>query len=186
MSRQPFGCSRFWYCRTLGHLLAPLDKLLRRLSHPADVIKPLFSDKPKASQKLVKFVKSQLGDPPSYEEHFEEEIWIWYDWLRVFVPSAGSLAVRIRAEYTMYSSLAAVFAIAFLVRVPFAIRKPDLLFDISFLVATGGMALLMFLRWRETEGTFRVNVRNFYFVARDCVDPQWQVSSASGATQAGA
>jgi hypothetical protein len=169
----------------LGHILSPLCKLLQKpaRSIDVDVIKPLFSDKPNASQELIKFVKAQLGD--RYQAHFEGEVWIWYDWLRVFVPGAGALAARIRAEYTMYSSVCVAFAIAFLIRVPFAIRKFEPLFDISFLAMTSVMAWLMLLRWRETERTFRLSVRNFYFVARHCFDPRWQASSTFRETQTG-
>jgi len=168
-------------CYVLGHFLAPLSKLVQEFAHSSNihVIEPVFNEPLKVSLALQRFVKADLGDPSYYQEHFEDEIWVWYDWLRVFVPSAGGLAARIRAEYTMYSSLSAAFIIAFLVRLPFAVIKFEPLFDITFLVATGVMAHLMLLRWRETERTFRLSVRNFYFVARACYDPRWRVSSTA-------
>jgi hypothetical protein len=165
----------------LGHILSPLGKVLQKLNDPFDagVIKPLFADRPDASREVVAFVKDQLGNPFSYERYFEKDVWLWYDWLRVFVPGAGALAARIRAEYTMYSTLSVAFAIAFFIRLALAIRTFEPRFDVTFLVATGVIAGLMFFRWRDTDLTFRQSVRNFYFVARARFDPRWQVSSRS-------
>src|SRR5262245_58146625 len=63
----------------LGHFLAPLSKLVQEFAHSSDihVIKPVFNEPPKVSLALQRFVKADLGDPSYYQEHFEDEIWVW-------------------------------------------------------------------------------------------------------------
>jgi hypothetical protein len=151
----------------VGHLLSPISKMLEKtvddLLASDGVIKKLFSDKPGATPELVEFIKKQLGNPTSYQEYFEDELWIWYDWLRLFNPDAGSLTARIRSEYAMYYALSIAFALALGIYLYFEAPVESFLF--LFTVGISLFLLVRAIRWLKTEWTFKLSVRNFYILS---------------------
>jgi hypothetical protein len=101
----------------IGHMLSLISKQLESLA-----------DYSGFTYRAVKNIEKDLHRPPvSWAEvsleaeevrkkdwTSNDEIWQKYDWLRVNKPSAGSLAVRMRAEYTMYFSVCAVLLLTVL------------------------------------------------------------------------
>jgi hypothetical protein len=104
------------------------------------------------------------------------EPWRHYDWLRMHCPDAGSLAAKIRAEYTMHFSLAAAFLLAV---VPAATRAyaaaaPNV--DWWLPVVLVALALLSLYRGHETLDKFCQSVHHFYAVGQERIpppDPPW-------------
>ena len=83
-----------------------------------------------------------------------------YEWLRMHKPDAGAHCAKLRAEFTMYNSLAAVFA-CYVVALR-AAQRPS---PIPALVLSV-LALLMIYRGRETRDTFRKSIEHFYAASK--------------------
>jgi len=166
---------------SVGQILAPLARALQssidRLLPKKGVVAHFYgTPEREALHPQAHFFREELGE--TYDEQHERSIWIWYDWLRVYVPGAGELVARIRAEYTMYSSLSVAFAIACVVRIPLLTFTTR---DLTFLACMLALSALMAFRYRQTEYTFRQSVTNFYFVCRGAFDLRWKAPRATEA-----
>jgi hypothetical protein len=131
----------------IGHLLSPIAKALEAAAtFYSEIFREGLNDAFKDSA-----FKPRKG---------VEIDWVKYDWLRVKKPDAGALAVRIRAEYTMYFSLSAVFLAAVL--------GPDfnsIHFVIPWRFVFVAAALVLMMRAHQTKQTFAKSVVNLYTVS---------------------
>jgi hypothetical protein len=93
-----------------------------------------------------------------------QEPWRKYDWLRVHRPDAGALAAKIRAEYSMYFSLAAAFFLGavFCALLPAFSYASKSWLSVGFLIVLGALSLY---RGHETVGTFSGSVNHLYEAA---------------------
>ena len=130
----------------IGHLISPGAKLVQKLT-----------ERYPASGKTFRTSWIALNSEPDAKKMLKPDP-EHYDWLRVKSPEAGGLAAKLRAEFTMYNSLALIF-VAFSVRTLVAHDCPSL----GFALAAAGF--LMAARGRETQDTMRKCVENFYSTA---------------------
>jgi hypothetical protein len=105
-----------------------------------------------------------------------------YEWLRMYFPGAGGLCAKLRAEFTMYNGLAAVFWIFSLL----ALMGRTLSWAINDFTTNGWcivafviLAVAMTYRGRETRGTFINCVRLFREAADNPPDVLVQTVPAS-------
>jgi hypothetical protein len=85
-----------------------------------------------------------------------------YDWLRVYAPDAGAHCAKLRAEFTMYNSLAAVFLLAFFISA--CLTAPASLgAQFAFVLLSVGMAY----RGYEGADTFAKSINTFYAAANE-------------------
>ena len=85
-----------------------------------------------------------------------------YEWLRVNNPDAGALCAKLRAEFTMYNALGAVFFLS-AVTLGFLKSAPNLLHILGFLL----LSILMIYRGRETRQTFANSVALLHLAASE-------------------
>jgi len=150
---------------TVGHLMTPGTKLVQRITERYPKVKPKAKENIKlnpgdtqvADAKVawwrswtsLNTKKEAKGLKPNSEH---------YDWLRVNSLDAAGLAAKLRAEFTMYNSLAFTF-VSFAAWLCLAHRAPVLGL---FLVLLG---IFMASRGRETQETMRDCVERFYVAA---------------------
>ena len=84
-----------------------------------------------------------------------------YEWLRMHKPDAGAHCAKLRAEFTMYNALAAVFALY--VAILLAVSRP---LPVTYVLLLFCLALLMGYRGRETRDTFRKSIDQFFSAAK--------------------
>jgi hypothetical protein len=85
-----------------------------------------------------------------------------YAWLRMHKPDAGAHCAKLRAEFTMYNSLAAV-SVVFAAALS-ALKQPVPWIDVAVLILA---AVLMAYRGRETAGTFGEAIDQFRAASKD-------------------
>ncbi len=149
----------------IGQIVAPLGKLLEKIGPQIKSLAYLFAEGVDPKRPVISAFREELGNPAAYDSSCEKVIWYWYDWLRLHASDAGALTAKIRAEYGMYYGLSAVFvlgAIGNLIteRSLGSVPWPWVIFTLIVL------AVLMFIRGRDTDMTFRKSVCNFYYVAK--------------------
>ena len=148
----------------LGHLMTPGTKLIQRISeqYPKIQAKRDPSTNDRCWSKLANAVRAEWNSWTSCNSKKETKSLKpdskKYDWLRVKSLDAAGLAAKLRAEFTMYNSLAFVF-LAFGTWLGFTRR----IHEHAFLFALLGF--LMAARGRETQQTMRACVENFYIAA---------------------
>jgi hypothetical protein len=114
-----------------GHIISPAAKLIQRIGER---------------------FPTTLKRIDSESEH--------YAWLRLHRADAGGHCAKLRAEFTMYNSLSAVF---FLTTVAFLFLEP---MSIAWPSASLIVCLLMAYRGREGRKTFSDAVADFYAAAQ--------------------
>jgi hypothetical protein len=144
----------------IGHLMSPGTKLVQYVAEKYPKIPPKEEDH--GSKTLFGVLKTAYKCLKGFnsEEEIKDKlkpISERYDWLRVHSPEGGSLSAKLRAEFTMYNSLAFVF-FTVSVRLFFTFRMSDYLIPVLLL----GLGLLMAMRGRETQTTMRKCVNNFF------------------------
>jgi hypothetical protein len=146
----------------LGHLMSPGTKLVQRITERYPRVRgkedpPTLSPQP-MTQKICRILHSWTSVNTEDEAKSLKPNSKHYDWLRVKSPDAGGLAAKLRAEFTMYNSIAFV-ALAFAALSAFSCDNRWLVFGLF------GIGLLMAARGRETQKTMRDAVENFYAAA---------------------
>ena len=117
----------------LGYLLAPFTRGVQRLNEDPPLVAKVTG-------------KRWFANDPDAEPR--------YDWLRAHRPAAGALCAKIRAEYTMYYALSAVFlAVAVMASVSGA-----------FAWALASLLAVPLTAWRgaKIEETFQETTRKFH------------------------
>jgi uncharacterized protein (TIGR00725 family) len=146
----------------LGHMLSLISKHLEKVAEYFACIylavEPTWVKSPRRATLWAKVRSVQKSarqiDKDRKAKLTRDEIWQKYDWLRVNKSAAGSLAVRIRAEYTMYFSICAVLLLT--------VFGPNLRYWRLVLVLT---AVFTLHRAQDVKKTFANSVRNLYRAA---------------------
>ncbi len=134
----------------VGHLLSPVTKSVQWITERYPRVEG-EGDKKKRFWLRVN-TKSELKKfkPDSSK----------YDWLRVHWPDAGGLSAKLRAEFTLYNTLSAIFFL-FAVWVGARYRWAG---SVAVLLL---FSIMMAARGRETEDTMRKCVDNFEKAAKE-------------------
>jgi uncharacterized protein (TIGR00725 family) len=146
----------------LGHFLSLASKQLENFS---EWFSPWIAAdkqrrKPKKHKPPFTGWQSTVGSLRKEQEEHWKKVFPHYDWLRVHKADAGSLAVRIRAEYTMYFSLAAALLLSIFGPQP---ARPRFWLPWNLVAVSAGGFLLM--RAHNTKGTFASCVEQLYKAA---------------------
>lgn len=149
----------------VGQIVAPFGKLLEKAGPHIGTLAYLFADGVDPKRPIISIFREELGNPTAYNRSCEKVIWYWYDWLRVHAADAGALAAKIRAEYSMYYGLSVVFALGAIGEL-IARRSTGSLPWLWVVLTLVALAVLMFMRGRDTDWTFRKSVCNLYYVAK--------------------
>jgi hypothetical protein len=97
---------------------------------------------------------------------FRGALFVWYDWLRVWQPQAGSRVEKIRSEYRMFGGVAVgAFAAAFI----HLVRALAFGAPLQPLFAIMGLLLFLFASWGMARmfRTFERSVVNQYYVSKE-------------------
>lgn len=139
---------------TLGQLLSPLGKLVD-----------------KVTQFVARGVRRLTTTKAEWPLPNEED-WKRYDWLRVNAPVPGSYVVKIRAEYTMYNSLAAAFVLS---------AASSIFAEVSVIGMIGMFTAGVLMAWRgwDVQKTFRLSTQKLYdAVPKPTASPTGDVGAA--------
>lgn len=140
-----------------GHLLSPATKLVQRVTERYPRIEiEIEKGKEKEKDGPKKRIWYRTNSKIEAKEFKTDSV--KYDWLRVHSPAVGDISAKLRAEFTLYNSLSAIF---FLFAVWTVMHRQILCAGVLFV-----FGLLMAARGRETEDTMRKCVDNFEAAAK--------------------
>jgi hypothetical protein len=130
-------------CYVIGQLIAPFGKLMQRIT---EWFVALIRWVTKWFVVLIRWVKHRLREAETKREDGDERPRAKpdrkgdYDWLRANRTDLGALVAKIRAEYTMFYALSAIFSIALAARLYWAppIDAREILVFLVFIVACAG------------------------------------------------
>jgi len=141
----------------VGHLISPLTKAIQRLGERItewERKRKIEKEKRSAKKENRVYTPPPDGGGPSRSQ--------MYEWLRTHAPEAGAHCAKLRAEFTMYNSLSAVFLLAIFGHwylTPVAQASALTLLTIA--------ALGMAERGRDGVKTFEDAVKHFYAAATE-------------------
>lgn len=155
----------------VGILLSPGGKLVQtkatKLFKYSNPLEEVSQEKDRYLPQFRAFLKKQLDQ--CTEDQVRNAIWLWYDWLRINFPEIGALTVKLRAEYTMYGSLAVAFALFVPVHLVSSVFQKKTL-SLGGMLITTLCFLLSAERSAELMRTFQLSVVNFYFCGKEKVE----------------
>lgn len=146
-----------------------LENLIRKIFPKFfKVLAEIINGESHYSQKIENFIKEEVGfsEEKDYSKSkINKNLFIWYDWLRIHAPEAGSRVAKLRAEYRMLSGMAVVMLASFIIHILFNLIM-SFKFHIFFACST--ISLFLLFSWANARlyRLFQWAIINQYFAAK--------------------